>query len=217
MHIYALLIVKKLVITMEKNALVQLALAFFIALIFISSYISLTNYNTQQTTTTIVPSTYFAQGFAEAKIAGYGTTMYFNLTCKNAKTMGMASNDLSENLTILEDNNSIFNFYASGRSFSVEPGNMSAYQIYSFVNRTLNSTISNCITDSAVTIIGLPSLINMTVGTQILNVIVPQNESNASIVLPLTYTVGTHIKVKVSTLVTSNATIYGPINIVLLK
>ncbi len=211
------LIVKKLVITMEKKALAQLALAFFIGLIFISSYISLTNYNSQQSATTTIPSTYFAQGFAEAKVVGYGSSLYFNLTCKSPAIRSLANNAISENLTVLENNNSVFNFYSSGRDISVEPGNMSAYQVYSFVSSKLNSTIYNCTSVLATILVKLPGIINLTVGTQKVGVQVPKVDSNASILLPINYTVGKPVRVKLSTLITANETVYGPINIVVVK
>ena len=217
MYIYVLLIVKKLVITMEKNQLTQLALAFFIAIIFISSYISLTNFNSAQTTTTTVPATYFAEGIASARVVGYGTPLYFNITCKSAALRSMTANAISANLTTLMDNNSVFNFYSAGRNMSVEPGNMSAYQIYSFVNRNLNSTLQNCTSVFATTFVKLPSTVNLTVNTQPAQIPLLQSYTNASLVLPISYVVGNSVKVKLTTLVTANGSVYGPINIIVLK
>jgi len=217
MHIHALIIVKKLVITMDKKVLTQLALAIFVGIIFISSYVSLTNYNSQQAATTSTPATYFAQGFAEAKVVGYGTPLYFNLTCKSPATMSIASNIITGNLTILEDNNSVFNFFSSGSNISVEPGNMSEYKIYSFVSGNITPAVSNCISASATVIAELPSMVNLTVETQTAKIQIPQSSANTSILLPINYTIGTSVKVKLSTLVTPNGTVYGPINIIVLK
>lgn len=216
MHTYVLLIVKKLVITMDKR-LTQLALALFVGIIFISSYVSLTDYNSQQSATTSIPVTYFAQGFAEANVVGYSTPLYFSLTCNSPAIRSLASNAITDNLTILEDNNSVYNVFSSGRNISVEPGNMSEHRIYSFVSGGLNSTLSNCTSASATVIARLPSTVNMTVGTQTAPIQIPQSSANVSIVLPIKYTIGTSVKVKLSTTVTANGTVYGPIITILLK
>lgn len=216
MHIYALLIVKNVVITLEKSKITQLALAIFIGLIFISSYVSLTNYNSQQTTVTTIPTTYFAQGFASGKVAGYGTPLYFSLTCRNLSARSAASNAISDSLTLLSNNNSVYNFYSTAGNTSVQPGNMSDYQIYSFVSSRLNQS-ANCVSSSAVTIVSLPSAVNFTIGTQTLEVPVPSADSNVSLVLPMSYTIGTNVKLKLSTLVTANGTVFGQINTIVLK
>lgn len=217
MRIYALLIVKKLVITLDKNRLTQILLAVFVALIFISSYVSLTNYNTQQTTVSTSPPTYFAQGFAKAKVAGYGNSMSINFTCKNQTIESDASNVITANLTKLYDNNSIFNFYSAGSSIPIEPGNMSAYGIYSFIKGKLSAQQANCISASAITILQLPAIVNLSVGTQTNQTHIPQGSINQSLQLPLNYTIGSIVRVKFSTAVTSNWTIYGPINLVFLR
>ncbi len=217
MRIYALLIVKKLVITLDKNRLTQILLAVFVALIFISSYVSLTNYNTQQTTVSTSPPTYFAQGFAKAKVAGYGNSMSINFTCKNQTIESGASNVITANLTKLYDNNSIFNFYSAGSSIPIEPGNMSAYAIYSFIKGKLTAQEVNCTSSSAVTILQLPAIVNVSVGTQTNQSHIPAGSINQSLQLPLNYTTGSIVRVKFSTTVTSNWTIYGPINLVVLK
>ena len=217
MHIYVLLIVKKLVITLDKNRLTQILLAVFIALIFISSYISLTNYNAQQTTVSTTPPTYFAQGFAKAKVVGYGNSMYINLTCRNQSISAAAANIITSNLTKLYTNNSIYNFYSAGSSIPIEPGNMSAYVIYSFIKEKLTAQQANCISSSAVTILQLPAIVNLSVGTQTNQSHMPQSSINQSLQLPINYTIGSIVRVKFSTTVTSNWTIYGPINLVVLK
>ena len=217
MHIYVLLIVKKLVITLDKNKLTQILLAVFIALIFISSYVSLTNYNAQQSTVSTTPPTFFAQGFAKAKVVGYGNSMYINLTCKNQTLADAASSAINSNLTKLYKNNSIYNFYSAGSSIPIEPGNMSAYSIYSFIKGKLTAQQANCISSSAVTILQLPAIVNLSVGTQTNQSHMPQSSINQSLQLPINYTIGSIVRVKFSTTVTSNWTIYGPINLVVLK
>jgi hypothetical protein len=201
----------------EKSRLVQLALALFVGLIFISSYVSLVNYNSQQSTTSTIPATYFAQGFANAVVSGYTSPMYFNVTCSDHATASIAGNEISRRLNLLEVNNSVFNFYSSGRNVSVEPGNMSAQQIYSSVTGSMNQSAANCTLAYSTDVISLPAAANFTVGAQNIAVIVPRTQANATIVLPISYGIGSHVRLKLSTLVTANATIYGPIEITVLS
>ncbi len=203
---------------MQKNSLSQLALALFIGLIFISTYISLTNYNSsQQTSTTTVPPTAFAEGFAEGTIIGYGTPLYFNATCSNTIIQNASITSISNSLDILQKNNSISSFYPSGESIIVAPQNMNAYQINDFINETINATESKCISSFAMTYVRIPGALNLTANGQKILIPVPANSTNESIILNPTYKQGSTIRLKVSTLLTANGTIYGPINIVVLK
>jgi hypothetical protein len=215
MHIYALTIVKNLVITMNKK-LSQLGLAIFIAIIFISSYVSLTNYNSQQATTTTVPQTAVAQGVVQARLTGYGGPMYFLINSKNTTIVSESSNVIISNLTVLEVNNSVLDFYQTGRNISVAPENMSAFQVYSFIKGKLNQTLTNDTAAYATAYLELPSLINLTVGTQKVQVAVPSSYLNQSVPLAMTYPTGSDVRLKILTDITANGTVYGQMNLVVL-
>jgi len=215
MGIYALIIVKNLVITMDKRRLTQLGLALFVGLIFISSYISLVNYNAQLTSTTTAAPAYYAIGFSNATITGYGGPLYFDLASGNATVRAVAANIITSNLTILEDNSSVLNFYTAGRNISVEPENMSAYDIYLFISSRLNGTVAQNITVPYATAYALlPQTVNFTVGTQAAKIPIPSAYSNQSFISQVKYGLGSQVRVKITTFITQNGTISGSMNLI---
>ena len=203
---------------MIKNRIIQLALALFVGLIFISTYISRTNYNSEQVTTSI-PQTIYAFGFANVSITGYGTPMSFNLTSNNSALRSAAANIIVANLTTLYYNSSILNYpYLSGTSISVAPENMSVQQVYSFISSKLNSTLLNSTIVYATTSLSIPQVVNVsTGGPQKFKILIPEGSRNASITLPIKYKVGDQLKAKISMLVTANGLEYGPISLIIMN
>ena len=216
---------------MDKKKLMQIVFAVIIALVFISSYVSLVNYNSQQPTTTTAGQTYYAQGFAKANLTGYGGPMYFVITSGSSASNATASNIINSNLTVLEGNNSVSNFYASGMNFSVEPGNMSAYQVYLFIFGKLNAKAANMSSSNtlatnaiapnpynttayAAASLELPQIVNFTIGAQSAMLQIPPQYRNQTIQLPMTYEIGSSIKVKLSTLIETNGTITGQMGVI---
>ncbi len=197
---------------MDKKRLTELALALFVGIIFISSYVSLTNYNTQSATTTI-PGTAYAQGLAVVAISGYGSPLYLNVSCSNAALENRTIGIVTSNLTALESNSSVLDFFATGKNISVAAQNMSAYGIYSFITGKVGPNASECIKGYAVAFLSLPPLINVTVGSQGLQVPVPHKYANQSVFTAINKTIGTKLSVKVSMLLTQNGSIYGPLSI----
>ncbi len=202
---------------MDKKRISELALAIFIALIFLSSYISLTTYNSQQPQVTSQPQTAYAQSITNAVVTGYGGPLVFNLTCKNKTVQLLASNAISSYSAQLEDNNSVLNFYTSGGGTFVAPGNMSAYKIYQYITGKLNSDEKNCTATYGTAYMELPPILNMEVGSQSVQIPLTQSERNISFSSQINRTIGTRLNVRVSSLIDANGTIYGPISVVLLR
>ncbi len=204
-------------IIMDKKRITEALLAIFVAAIFISSYVSLTNYNTPQNATTTVPATIFAQGISNAVITGYGGDLYLNITCANHSAAAETVNTLTPYLTKLENNNSILNYFNPGWNISIAPENMSTYEIYASSLARLGRNYSGCVTGYATAFARLPQSVYLNTGTQVAPVQLTQRERNVSFASNLSWAAGTTLKVRVSALVLQNDTIYGPISLVLVK
>lgn len=202
---------------MDKKRITEVLLAFFVAAIFVSSYVSLTNYNTPQNATTTVPATVYAQGLSNAIINGYGGDLYLNITCSNRTVSAETVNTLTSYLTKLEDNNSILDYFNPGFNISVAPENMSSYSIYNSSMAQLKGSEHGCITGYATAFVALPRTVYMNTGTQVVPVQLLPNERNTSFTSKIGWPIGTSLNVKLSALITQNGTIYGPISLVLLK
>ncbi len=202
---------------MDKKRLTEALLAIFVAVIFISSYVSLVNYNTPQNATTTLPATIYAQGVANAILSGYGGALYLNITCKNHTYAAETVNTLTVYLNRLEDNNSILNYFNSGWNISVAPENMSTYSVYNGAIAQLNGDESACVAGYATAFAKLPQTVYMNTGTQVAPVALAQREQNASFPSEISLPAGASLRVKLSALITSNGTIYGPISLVLIK
>ena len=200
---------------MDKKRLAELGLAIFVAIIFISSYVSLTNYNSATATTTI-PATAYAHSYATAVITGYSNPLYMNVACHgDASLENLATNSVTASLTALEANSSILDFIPSGTNISIASENMSTYGIYTYVTGRLDAQEAQCIHSYAIAHLLLPPLLNVTVGSQALQVQLTTAQMNQSIYTALNKSLGTKVKVKVSMLLTQNGSIYGPMSILL--
>ncbi|MDE1767817.1 MAG: hypothetical protein KGH67_02300 [Candidatus Micrarchaeota archaeon] len=201
---------------MERKKLTQLIFAVLIALAFITSYVSLTNFSGQQSTTTSVPGTVFAQSVANGIITGYGSPMSVTARCSNQITTNATIANVTAVFTNMENNNSVSNFYNSNNNFDVAAGNLSSYQIYSYLKRNLTKTQFTCLIFTAPAQISLPALINMTVNTQKIQIPLTGTYQNVSLTLPMSEGIGTQLRLRIAALLTANATFYGPINVTLI-
>ena len=202
---------------MERKKLLFLIVSILVALSFISSYVSLTNYNGQSGGTTSVPQTIFGQGITTGTIIGYGTPLSITVSCSNSLDTNNTISNLSSALTSMENNNSISNLYNSGGNFQVAPGGLNSYQIYQHFNRTQNSTTFKCLNFTAPAIILLPTNITMAVGNQQANLPINESNRNVSIILSLSNGIGTKLHLKMSSLITVNGTFYGPKTVSLIQ
>ncbi|HUB92784.1 MAG TPA: hypothetical protein VL945_02385 [Candidatus Saccharimonadales bacterium] len=197
----------------RKNAAMAL-LALFIGLIFISSYFTLSNLNpgsqqqSQSAAKATVPQTVYGFAFANATITGYNNTMTIVTSCNNSDAAAVAAN-VSQVVSRLETNNSIYNSYSLGNETLVEAGTLNTESIYKVFSTELNSTALSCITFSASAVIALPAVLNVYVINRTYELAVPASLRTSSVPATLYPNMTGIVPVRVSTLVTNNGTIYS--------
>lgn len=201
---------------MQTKQIAELLLALLIGVIFISSYVSTTDYNSQTSTTT-VPATAYGQSITKVTLAAYSNPMYVNVACKNSSIQNSTMNLVQSNLTALESNDSVLQFYATGTNVSIAAENMTPLQIYTYLQGKAGTNASACLRGYATARLELPSYVNVTVGTQKAGIYLPQSDLNTSIVLPMNNSIGSKLSAKLSMFITSNATVYGPVSVVIIS
>ena len=118
---------------MDTKKLWFLIAAIVVALMFISSYVSLTTYSSSQPQTTTIPNTVFGQAIINGIVTGYGTApVAITVRCHNASYINSTASNVTRILNRLEGNNSIFNFYNTNMDFHVAMGNQSTYGMYTY-------------------------------------------------------------------------------------
>lgn len=199
---------------MLKTRIVQVLLVVFIALTFVTSYISLTTYAPQNSTkTTRVPAQlYYAVGYENTTQSSYGTIMTISASCGNSTAKGNLINNVSYFTSDLESNNIVANFYTSGQSLTVNPGSENALGVYETISNKFASS-SNCLVYNSTVLIALPRTLSMKVGSQGVTVTIPQNMTQQSLPITFTNNVSTTMKVKITALISQNATIYQNIQV----
>ncbi len=199
---------------MDKKKAGELIVAIIIAAMFISSYVTLTNFGTApgQSTTT-VPLTVYGQGIANGTVSGYGSPVSITVSCSNNSNNNATMSNVTTALTSLENNNSVSNFYNSGLNFDVALGNITSHDLYNYIKNSTAPVQFGCLNFTGPVYVSLPESISFTVGSQ--SVLLPINKTyvNTTLNLPLQDAIGTQIKLRVSALITANGTIYGPMNI----
>lgn len=200
---------------MERKKLLELIAALFIAAIFISSYISLSNYSSssQSSQTTTIPQTVYGQGVANAVIYGYSSPISINVSCSNSIRDNLTASNLTSTLTSMENNNSISDFYNGNLNFQVAAGNLSSYQIYTYLQKNMISAQFACLDATGPAELRLPPAINFTVGSQKASLPINSSYRNATLTLPLSKGINTQLKLRVSVLITVNGSLYGPMSI----
>ncbi|MDE1823125.1 MAG: hypothetical protein KGH50_02255 [Candidatus Micrarchaeota archaeon] len=198
---------------MERKKLFQVLVTLFIAIIFITSYFSLTNYNTSsRNKTTSVPPTIFASGILNASVAGYGNILSIAVSCKNDTNSTI--NDFSTVLSALEANNSVSTYYSVGNRITVDLGNFNASALYSYLSQRASQAQLNCSRFSGSAVLLLPSVMKAQVQTSTYNVYIPDSDRRYPLPVTLPLNAANGIKVKVSTLITVNGTVYGNLSVV---
>lgn len=203
---------------MQKSKLAGLGLGLLVALVFISSYISLTNYNSQSQKTTSIPATYASVGITKGKLIAYTSPFYFNIVCKNASIDNATAQIINENLSILQNNNSILTSYpVNSKNISVAAANMSVYSIYKFITSKLSAPEQACVSAYSNAVVFLPQAVNMTIGNQRYLVGIPSLYRNATFISPISRGINQTITVKIYATVAQNGTVYGTPQIVILN
>lgn len=203
---------------MNIKKILALLIPLFIAGIFISSYISNTNFSSSQSQqTTTVPQTVFGQGVSNAMIIGYGSPLSITVACANSMEDSNTVSNVTNILTNMESNNSISTFYNSNLNFQVAQGNLSSYGLYKYFQNSQNATQFNCLNFTGPAYVALPPSVEFVVGTQKVNIPLNSSYQNTSITMPLKYGIGTQVRLKVSSLITANGTLYGPLGLTVIS
>lgn len=197
---------------MERKKLMQALVTLFIAIIFVTSYFSLTNYNTsQKNATTTVPPTIFTYGIVNASVADYGGTMSISVSCGNATNATMS--DFSAILSSLQANGSVVTDYSVGDRISVDIGSLNASSLYGYMARHATGAEMNCSTFSSSVVLLLPTSMQAQVQGSTYTIYLPESTRRYS--LPATFPLNStnNITVKVSALITVNGTVYGNLDV----
>ena len=179
--------------------LVMLIGTLFVALIFLSSYMSSSN-NSGSTTSIKSPSTYLAIGRASATITGYGSNV--NVTLYNESNITL--NSVSKYLSGLEANGSISNYFSVKNGYMVALSGIDAYALQQNIrNLTANETPGIKTT----AYILLPT--NATLFVNSYRVTIALSKRNYSIGLTGIRPIGSHLNISVFALITANGSVYN--------
>jgi hypothetical protein len=186
--------------------------AIFIGLIFLSSYFTLHNLSTGSsgaaTNKTITPQTLFGVATANAVFSGYNNTLNIAVSCSNS-TSTAVNTKISQFISAMENNNSVYNSYSLPNETTVQPGTMSIPALYRFFSNNLNKTEFSCLTFSSEANITLPQELNIFIVNKSYTIAVPQGFRQAQVPLTLGNSTPSTVRVRVSALVTTNGTIYS--------
>jgi hypothetical protein len=194
---------------MDRKKIMQMLLLVFVAVIFLTAYASFDSFNSQQqqtsSTTSVVPSTAYASGFANATLSGYENITTVSVTCKAASPLTLS---LQSALSGLEANSSVLSYYQSQGQFIIENGNMPVPAFYSYLMSGLNATSRNC--TSVLTGINavLPQVISLEVAGQSYQIPVPEAMRARTVQLPALTNLSVKVPLKISALLTVNGTLY---------
>lgn len=183
-------------------------------MIFVSSFISLSNYSSNShTATTSIPQAAYGQATSNGVVSGYGTQLSINISCSNAMQTNKTITNTTSLLTKLENNNTVFNFYNTNSNFQVVTGNVSSYAVYKYFAANANAMQFGCMSFTGPAYIILPPALNYTVGAQKVQIPLPPKDINNTLTIPLSKGIGTTLKLRISSLITVNGTVYGPLSI----
>jgi hypothetical protein len=187
---------------MEKNKgkkLIMFVGALFVAVIFLSSY--MTSSNSPGTTTSTKPqNTYLAIGKAPAAITGYGSSAYVSLSNQSNGTIESLNKTLSE----LEANGSISNYILVGNGYQVALSGISAYALQQSIRNITALSHSDL---AATAYLLLPSNEILYVNSYSVNVALGRR--NYSIGITGLKPVGSYLNVSVFALITANGSVYN--------
>ncbi len=174
--------------------------ALFVALIFLSSYISSSNIAGATSTTTKAPATYLAIGASKATITGYSAGAYIALHNQSNSTIEL----LNATLSVMETNGSISNYIRIGDNYQVTLSGIDAYALQQNIRAVPALALSN-ITASAHLL--LPSNAILYVNSYPVNIMF--NRRNYSASITRLKSVGSIINVSVFALITANGSVYN--------
>lgn len=195
---------------MQKKQIIEFLIGLFVAIIFITSYVSLTNYtgSSQSSTTTIINAeTIYASGNTNAMITGYSPIISTNVGCKNSTLANSTESLLTNSLTNMENNNTVSNFYSVGTKFIIDSGTMPSPQVYTYLSGRIAPSAYNCTQFSGTADISLPPFVTMKVESQSLAVAIPPTQQNSTIAVNFTRNMEGSMPVHVASLIYANGTV----------
>ncbi len=197
---------------MNRKRLIELIASIFVAVIFLSSYISFANINgsgSKSTTTTAPLLGTYAFGFYSAKITNYTGALGISMSCSNKTVENESYSGVGNILSRLEQNNSIAGFYPTGNGYTVQNNSIGILALYKLINSSMNGTANSCLRFSSAFTAHLPPIINFTINQQQYSLPIPLNFSVYQVTVPLPTPKNNTIRLKVAALVSSNGTIYS--------
>ncbi len=198
---------------MDKKKIYQFLVALFVAVIFITSYLSFINFGSPlaQNTTKPVPQTVYAVGFANASIFSFTNLLNITVTCP-APNSTIVINNLTNTLNALQGNSSVLNVFPAGNNITIETGKLNALGVYARLYPDLDNSTAKCTAFKSAAVAHLPSTITMYVGTQTVSLGVGGNNTY-DIPLTIEQNLSNTIRVRVAALFTTNGSIYGNLSV----
>lgn len=198
---------------MNKAQILQILLAVFIAVIFISSYFTFQGINPSSTAQNTkskagqVPPTVYGYSYSNALILSYNSTMGITIACPS-EINASANNKINGEIQAFEGNGTIVNTYPTQDGLLVEASSNQTKNIFNKIYGSLNSTTQLCVSFSTYARILLPSTANMIIGNQSYTASIPSNFSTAEIPVTLTGAANSVVGIRIAALIEQNGTIY---------
>ncbi len=196
---------------MNKAQILQVLLAVFIAIIFISSYFTFQGINptTQSTKSKTVPTpvTVYGYSYSNALILSYNSTMGITFACPSGINASV-NNKINNEILSLEGNSSIINTYPIQNGLLIDGAPNQTKGIFKKIYNSLNSTTQQCVSFSTYARVLLPSTATMLVGNQSYTASIPSNFSIAKIPITLQASSNSVIGIRIAALIEQNGTIY---------
>lgn len=156
----------------------EIVSAVFVAVIFLSSYISFgtANQRAGKTTTTAITNAFYSTATVTAAITGYGPALVLNISCSNESGVYAY---LNNQLVSYERNGSISTYYSpASNEIVIETETLSSYPLYRSLQARLGSN-ATCVSAYPLMLIQLPSTIQF---------YTPALASNITVVMPTSLT-----------------------------
>jgi len=185
----------------KKKQLILFVGAIFVAVIFLSSYLSFSNNNSSSTTSTIAKNqtTFYATGTANGIIVNYSyVALVYPKNSSNA-TGAALTNELSN----LEANGTVQDYIYQNGSYQVILSSLSAYDLQRILQNT--SGLGNTTVGSSAKV-ELPASLTLHYTTYPINV--QLSTRNYSVYIRDVKSPGTTITLQISALLTQNGAVY---------
>lgn len=183
-----------------KNLILLLG-AVFVAIIFLSSYLSFNNNNAASTSTSTIKNvqTVYASGAANGIISNYSGIVYITSNYTNS-----TKSDVANALLNLQSSGAVQSYVYLNNTFQVILGNVSAY---TFQQTLYNNTgLGNSIGVGSTTYVTLPSSITLYYANTPVSIYLPKG--NYSVYMSNVRQIGTKVSFGVGALITSNGSVY---------